>query len=99
MPIEPSGKLGLAKAATVCMKAIRVGFPGPVTGDKALKIIGFPDQDSINDSLIPNLVTFAAEQKAALDRNSLMLVPDTTFGAMESKVAEAPMKPASQGSN
>jgi hypothetical protein len=81
------------------MKAIRAGFPGPVTGDKALKIIGFPDLDSINNSLIPNLVTFAAEQKAVLDRNSLTLAPDTTFGAMQSQVAEAPIQPAPKGGN
>jgi hypothetical protein len=81
------------------MKAIRVGFPGPVTGDKALQVIGFPDQDSINNSLIPNLVTFAAEENAALDRNSLALAPATTFGEMQSQVAEAPINSASKGTD
>jgi hypothetical protein len=81
------------------MKAIRAGFPGPVTGNKALKVIGFPDQDSIKNSLIPDLVTFAAEQNAVLDRNSLALGPDTTFGAMESQVAEAPLNSGATESN
>ena len=92
MSIEPSGTLGLLKAGAVCKRAIRVGFVGPITADKELELMGVPDKDSIEDSLIPNLVTFVAEAGAELDPQSLTLTAKTLFGEMQAQVADAPLK-------
>ncbi len=88
-----SGTLGLAKAATVCRRAVRVAFPsGEITAAKTLEVLGFPDKDAIEDSLIPNLVRFADDAGADLDPGGLTLTKKTTFGAMQGQVAKAPLK-------
>jgi hypothetical protein len=91
--IEPSGTLGLLKAGKVCEKAIRSGgFSGAITAEKALQILGFPDPDAIEDSLITNLVTFADDAGAELDPDKLTLHKSTSFGDMQGQVAKAPLK-------
>jgi hypothetical protein len=93
LSIEPSGTLGLFKAGKVCEKAIRSGgFSGAITADKALQVLGFPDPDAIENSLIPNLVTFVDEAGAELDPDKLTLQKTTSFGDMQGQVAKAPLK-------
>jgi hypothetical protein len=59
---------------------------------KKLRDLGFPDADSIDNSLVPNLVRFPAEQNADLDPNTLNLSPGRQFSDMQGQVANAPLK-------